>query len=438
MECALWDAPRCKIVSLNLVLSLGALVSCGQTTASTETVFLEPSSERFEADKAWEELKGYFDLFYAYSDRMDFDIEAALDATQSRAINTTSKEEFRQEVARFGHIFGDPHIVVGPLADTDFNVVPSSSDLRIRYVSGEYVVEDVRARSAADKANIRPGFILKTIDQTAVEAGVSNIFAGLVVDPTARQRSHAATLLANGKRVGDRGLVFDNGVSVTLPNPRVFARSLQEQPALSVSYQQDIAIIRIHNSLGENDTIKAFDAAMIQTADATRIMLDLRETPGGGNTEVARSIMGHFVTSDRPNQTHTVPSLEREFTVPRKFTEFVLPRAPYRASSGTVVLGSYWTSSMGEGIVIGLDGAADMHVIASDMGDLLGGVSNYTLNASGIRLDIPSETLSHIDGTPREEFLADTPLRSANRDASGGDPALNAALLYLQSLQKSP
>jgi len=79
-----------------------------------------------------------------------------------------------------------------------------------------------------------------------------------------------------------------------------------------------------------------------------------------------------------------------------------------------------------------------MHVIASDMGDLLGGLSNYILDYSGIRLDLPSETLSHIDGTPRHDFVADVALISSDRDAAGGDPALDAALSHLRSGKKLP
>ena len=67
---------------------------------------------------------------------------------------------------------------------------------------------------------------------------------------------------------------------------------------------------------------------MRETREAAGLILDLRETPSGGNTEVGRSIIGHFVTEARSFQVHTVPSLEREFSVPRQFTEYVMPRLP--------------------------------------------------------------------------------------------------------------
>jgi len=408
-----------NLTRLSLIFTLVFFAACTPPAQETRERRTEAPAESFDAEKSWVEFDEYFNLFYAYSDRMDFDVEIALRATQTRSLETTSKEAFRRELVKFGHVFADPHIIIGPLSDSDYNVVPTSSDIRMRYRNGNYVVEDVRARSAADEADIRPGFVLLAVDRTPIESLISDIFLGLVEVPTPRQKSHAATLLANGKRTGDRTLTFEGGQTMTLPNPRVFAKSLQGQDILSVSYEGEIAVIRLHNSLGNNDIIQAFDAAMRETASAKGLILDFRETPSGGNTEVARAIIGHFVNEARPYQTHTIPSLEREFSVPRMFTEYVLPRAPY-------------------GLVIGLDGAANMHVIASDMGDLLGGLSNYILDYSGIRLDLPSETLSHIDGTPRHDFVADVALISSDRDAAGGDPALDAALSHLRSGKKLP
>ena len=402
---------------------------------SSDTVQSVKTSADWDAKTAWEEFESYFRLFYAYLDTMDFDVEAALEAVEMRALKTEAAADFRQELVRFGHIFADPHIIIGPLEDHDFNVVPTSADLRVIYQDNRYVVSDVRAGSAADLAGIEPEFQLTEVEAQAISSQVAEFFTDFVSEPTARQKSHAATLLANGQRVGTRSLTFAEAGEFTLPNTRDYARFLQNKPTVSVTYEDETAIIRVHNALGNNETIKAFDAAMVETASAPSLIIDLRETPSGGNTEVGRSIIGHFVTEPRPYQTHKIPSLEREFTVPRQFTEYVLPRAPYRDPASTVALGGYWTGSMGEGIVIGLDGAADMHIIASDMGDLLGGLSNYTLNKSGIRLDLPSEVLLHIDGTPREDFEADLPLFSAERDTGGGDPAMKAALKHLQRYQ---
>jgi len=161
------------------------------------------------------------------------------------------------------------------------------------------------------------------------------------------------------------------------------------------------------------------------------MIIDLRNTPSGGNTEVARSIIGHFVTGTRSYQIHEIPSIEREFTVPRRFIEQVKPRNP-QYPKPVVVLGGRWTGSMGEGLVIGLDAAAGAYTIASDMADLLGALSNINLEKSGARMDLGTETLFHVDGTPREDYIANMPLESADREADGSDPAMRSALEYLR------
>ena len=187
------------------------------------------------------------------------------------------------------------------------------------------------------------------------------------------------------------------------------------------------------NSLGDNGTITAFDAAVKEAigAGARAIILDMRETPSGGNTEVGRSIIGHFTDRVSPYQMHRIPALEREFTVPRQFVEYVFPREP-RFDGPVVVLHGRWTGSMGEGIVIGMDAATNATTIGSNMGDLLGGLWNEQLELSGARVDLGGEALFHVDGTPREDYVADIAIEPASTAADGSDPAITRALEVLE------
>ena len=177
-----------------------------------------------------------------------------------------------------------------------------------------------------------------------------------------------------------------------------------------------IAILRVNNRLGDNDLITAFNAAIMDVAEVDGLILDLRNTPSGGNSEVDPSIMRHFTETVQPFQIHTIPSLNREFGVPRRFVEQVSPRYPYFDPSRI--------------IVIGLD-VIGVHSIASYMDDLLGATSQSSFADSTISLSIPTGALLHVDGTPREDFVADQFLSSADRGENGGDAALEAALGYL-------
>lgn len=351
------------------------------------------------------------------------------------------REEFRRRLHRATFAFTDPHLGFGPYDPADFNIIPSASDLQIGYEAGRYTVLDVRANSAALKAGIRIGWDIIAVNDLAMTDQVGAVFQDLIDQPSDAQRAYAATLVANGQREGDRRIDArkPDGTEtiLTLANPRVHAKHVMDGPAIetrrvTASDGTNIAILRINNRLGDNNFIAAFDAAITEVTDADRIILDMRNTPSGGNAEVGKSILGHFTADLRPYQVHEVPSLKREFTVPRRFVEYVYPRAPYFDPTKTVVLGGYWTGSMGEGVVIGMD-ALGVQTIASDLGDLLGGMSNFSFNDNKITLSIPTEALFHVDGTPREDFIADIALMSADSDAAGSDPALTAALSYLQT-----
>ena len=49
------------------------------------------------------------------------------------------------------------------------------------------------------------------------------------------------------------------------------------------------------------------------------------------------------------------------------------------------------------------------------MGDLRGALHNFPLPLSSAKLDLGAEALSHVDGTPRADYIADVPLPQADR-----------------------
>ena len=412
------------LVLLILVANLG-----------TSYAVAEQESE-FNPDAAWNEFEQLYRLFYAYIDREDFSADDVVQRMRDAAANAESAEEFRQVLSNGLLAWTDPHLQLGPV-ESGFNVYPTSADLVIRFVDGAYVVRDVRSGSDAARAGVRPGWSLLEVESQSVEAAVSELLALVTDAPTARQNSYAATLLANGRKGVARSLSFEQeeGESSTLqlPSPAEYAGRLRNDPILSATRIGEVAVISVNNSLGNNDTILEFDRVLADNLDASGIVIDLRNTPSGGNTEVARSILGHFVETTRSYQVHEVPSLEREFTVPRRFIEQVMPREPAYLDNPVVVLGGHWTGSMGEGLVIGFDAATDAHIFASDMGDLLGGMYTLNLSQSQAYLLLGRESLFHVDGTPREDFVAEHALTQSDTAADGSDPAMRAALEYINS-----
>lgn len=143
---------------------------------------------------------------------------------------------------------------------------------------------------------------------------------------------------------------------------------------------------------------------MAQARAGQRIEIDLTDTPSGGNTDVARAIMGWFVKRPTAYQVHNLPREARRNGIGRQWVEQVLPRAgKFHAGPVTVSVGR-WTGSMGEGLAIGFD-AIGARVVGGRMAGLLGAIYDYRLETSGLVIKLPTERLTAVDGTPREEFV---------------------------------
>ncbi|MEO9599864.1 S41 family peptidase [Parasphingorhabdus sp.] len=423
---------RVSAIAFSLAISLAAPVY----SAEQESPSQPESTENFDAQEAWQEFEDVFRLFYAYSDRSDMDVETLLERAKAFASQSTNREQFRKILHQTALTFSDPHFIVGPFDDTDYSIIPTGLDIATEYRDGQFYIADVRAGSAADKAGLRPGWKIISADGIPMAQAVTKPYGDLLPNPTPKQLNYGAMLAVSGLRNQARELVFSDDRTkrkLTLAPTYDYSKEVREGPLLEITRAGDtdnIGVIRINNALGNNDLIAAFDQAVENLSDTKAMIIDLRNTPSGGNTEVARSIIGHFVQETRAYQVHEIPSIEREFTVPRRFIEQVKPRNQ-QYKNPVIVLSGRWTGSMGEGLVIGLDAAADAYTIASDMGDLLGGLSNFTLEKSGARMDLGTETLFHVDGTPREDYIADMPLASSDRDANGNDPAMDKALQHL-------
>ena len=147
---------------------------------------------------------------------------------------------------------------------------------------------------------------------------------------------------------------------------------------------------------------------MANVPPAHRLLLDLTDTPGGGNSVVARAILGWFVRQPSPYQVHNLPAEQRETGIPRQWVEQVLPRAgKYRRGPVTVRVGR-WTGSMGEGLAIGF-AALGARVEGERMAGLRGAIYDHRLDKSGKVVKLPTERLMAVDGTAREKFIPAPP-----------------------------
>ena len=177
------------------------------------------------------------------------------------------------------------------------------------------------------------------------------------------------------------------------------------------------------------------EAGQAGETDAPALILDFRDTPGGGNTTVARAIIGHFVAEPKVYQIHRNMFEEQVFGVRRQYAEYVFPRG-HRFQGKVVALGGYWTGSVGEAVMQAMDKTAGVPTIGTGLGDLLGTLNSSRLGPQDggnpcLTISYAWDKLFASDGTPREDFLPGTVLSSGDTGPDGSDPALEAALKHL-------
>lgn len=318
----------------------------------------------------------------------------------------------------------DPHISLNTNNQNSPRLVPSGSDLWFEKNKENYIVSAVRPLSGAAKAGIMTG------DQLVS-------FNGLPPKDLALTRMHSARSAISKDRIL---WAINAAVAGTRTNPRnikirrgkdvlSFVMGVPEVPPSneSITYKtisEDIGYIRFNNSLGNAATIVAFDRALNALRKTNSLIIDLRETPGGGNTDVAEPIMGRFIKKRTAYQ-RTV--LRNGSAKDRK----VKPSGSWTYDKPLIVLVGRWTGSMGEGMAIGFDGMGRGKVMGSSMAGLAGGTEAIRLKETGIYIKFPTYDLHHLNGTPRHKWKPSKILTADN--GAEEDTLLQSAILELDS-----
>ncbi|MEO8160302.1 MAG: S41 family peptidase [Arenimonas sp.] len=300
----------------------------------------------------------------------------------------------------------DFHVGVRPGSARRWLPVPTAADLWAVPDGGAALITAVREGSDAARAGLGVDDRIEAIGGDPVATAIDRRLGRAVNLADSDARQWALLSLVTGRRGEARAFVVSRAGAarrlVTLPAVRRFDR-----PAEPVSWSRlpgGIGIIRINNSLGRQETVSAFDAALASLRDTRALILDLRDTPSGGNSGVALGILGRFVTARAPYQRHRIPRYGQP-DVERNWQEEVASRGPFAYEGRLVVLVDHWTGSMAEGMAIGVDGMHRGTVIGTTMGQLAGAGEDVKLPRTGLTVTLPGEELFHVDGTPRHRWV---------------------------------
>jgi carboxyl-terminal processing protease len=307
-------------------------------------------------------------------------------------------------------LLADHHAITGKSLPDSWALVPSYSELWIEKRGNQFVITAVRDGSPAARAGVKRGEVLHAIDGVPAADAVQAFWADLGSSGGGERDEFAARILAAGKRNRDRRLT----IGAPLARPRelalttMYSAALADRAVLDLSQVGPDLVMTFNDSLGYDATISAFDGAMARAKPGQRIIIDLTDTASGGNTTVARAVLGWFVSKPTFYQMHNLPAEDRRTGIPRQWVEQVLPRAGKHHSGPVTVRVGRWTGSMGEGLAIGFN-AIGARVEGGPMAGLLGAIYDYKLAKSGHVIKFPTERLYAVDGTPREAFVAKQP-----------------------------
>lgn len=384
-------------VQRSAILVLLALISCAGCTATRAKATAGPS---YVTD--FQRLLWLIDHEYVYRRESGCDTRMLREQLLPRARAATSSRELLPVLEQAVECLHDNHVTFNTNLAASTRLVPSGLQVWAEWQAGRAVVVQVRHASAAWRSGIRRGDVVEAIDSTptavAVERRMPCCIRGERSTEAARQWALLALLA--GRHDQSINLMLSRSGTTRHAGYDPRTGSPRTDRLQNVAWQRNadgtgyIAI----NNLGDTDTVVAFDAALAGLRDTSELFLDLRNTPGGGNTGVAEPILGRLIDREQPYQ--RIGPMRG-----RPWLRRVAPRGPWQYTRPVTVLVSRWTGSMGEGMAIGLDAMQRARVCGSVMAGLNGSVFDHALPATGLVVRLPAERLSHLDGTPREKFL---------------------------------
>jgi carboxyl-terminal processing protease len=262
---------------------------------------------------------------------------------------------------------------------------------------GEVRIVAIEKGSAADVAGLRIGDRIVAIGGSPIEKVAGDLMPKCLTksDPAA---DHCALNVAVSGRTGQgreftiRSPAGGQTRGVALPTKR-----RPDQPDLeSRTLAGAVGYICIR-SFGNTETIAAFDKALANLKESPGLIIDVRGN-GGGDTAVARPIMGRFIAERKP---YALMRRRDGRGLGAPWTEYVDPRGPFTYTKPTVVLADHWSGSMAEGFPMGMRGIGRGRIVGTRMMGLGAAVFPIRLDRTGIQAQYSAEAVYDINDVPR-------------------------------------
>lgn len=411
--------------------------SCSTNAPTASAVAAEAKPLHVQRTQDADEFCRFVAENYAYFDVKKTDWPRVCLSLRAQAALAADRSAWVSLLERALSELYDAHAHLNTSTSASPRLIPTHTDLWAVWRGDNAVIKAVRVDSAAFKAGARAGMTVLEVNDEPISAAVRAREPRFLVeaDPAAREWALQSVLAGLQNQQPVRLKVAREGQTSTLSFNPDRPQSAALLTHRRVGPRGDVGVIRFNNALGEAALIAQFDAALtaLNNAQTQALVLDLRDTPSGGNSTVARGIMGRLVLSEAAYQRHESISEFRATGVRRVWTESVLPRGDVWRKPVVVLVGR-WTGSMGEGIAIGLHAARAAPILGPPMARLLGAVEEFRLPNSGIGVRVPTEKLFSPEGAPRESFVPCAPLQPPSSEGDWAtDELMDAAVNTIQN-----
>ncbi|SCY00055.1 carboxyl-terminal processing protease [Nonlabens sp. Hel1_33_55] len=352
----------------------------------------------------------YWDIVaknFAYFDTRRTDWGKVKNYYQPIVDTITNKKSFITVLEKSNYELYNGHLGLNTHNPNSFRVIPTSSELTIKKNKNKFFIESIRQNSNAEKTGLKVGMEVVEHNNEKLTDALSEVLPISFKDYDNEVYEFAANVLLAGKRnQKSQIIVRDKNEKLKFElNPKKSKSYYKSDDVLLVERDaNNIGYIKINNSLGDNSLITAFDNAIDTLMDTKALILDLRETPSGGNNTIAKALMGRLINKEESYQRYRYVFDEKLTGIEFLWLEQVSPRKTIYTKPIVLLVGR-WTGSMGEGIAIGLDSFKRADIVGTKMAGLLGAVWQYTLENTKIGIQLPGIKLYHIDTTPREDFV---------------------------------
>jgi len=346
---------------------------------------------------------------YAYFDKKQTDWEKVKTVYLAKAELVKSRDELVTVFENAIEELYDNHFSLNTNLKTSPRLVPTGLDIWAEWINNRAIITEVRRGFSSEKAGFKAGMEIISINGVAIEDAVNKRVGKCLVKIDTEAKNYALKQLLAGTYIVNKQIVVKQNDKTSTINLDDINGNLTDHHTTSslLDFKKldgNIGYIKINNSLGETDLVQHFDSALLGLKDTKALIIDLRETPSGGNAIVARGMLSRFISSEMPFQKHVLPNEEKEYKVKRSWIELVTPRGPFQYTMPVIILVNHWTGSMGEGITIGFDAIGKAKIVGTRMAGLKGAISGFKTSKIKIPYSFPTEQIYHINGQPREDF----------------------------------